>query len=175
MLLTEITLSFNLFCALTINDKIKTSATHSVISFSVSCLFAILLQPMCCTKIPDVSSFKIGVKYVYICFRVPPNGLNRVLYLFNFELNSFFWIPLIVLNPIIYNFLPNFTVLFTDTIDDVVFFIWWWNRSLSGYLLITGDGLCVFHVAKLFICRSILWASPFWVTVVCYKLAEIHF
>ena len=68
------------------------------ISFSVSCLLPISLQPMCNIETSGVSSFKIGFIYVSICFRVTPiNGLNRILHLFNFELNSFFRIPLILL------------------------------------------------------------------------------
>ena len=115
MLFTAITLSFNLFCALHINNEIKILFTllslhyqpiftiHSAISVSVSCLFPISLQPMCSIKTSGVSSFKSGFTYVSICFRVAPiNGLNRVLHLFNFELNSFLRIPLIILVPRIY-------------------------------------------------------------------------
>ena len=141
MLVTAITLSFNLFCALHINDEIKTSfmllslhcrpilTIHSAISFYVSCLLPISLQPMCCIKTPGVSSFRIGFTYVSICFRVAPiNGLNRVLHLFSFELNSFLRTPLIILLPRIYVFGPNFTALLKSvlpgTIDVVAFFIW---------------------------------------------------
>ena len=68
------------------------------ISFSVSCLLPISLQPRCNIEISGVSSFKIGFIYVSICFRVTPiNGLNRILHLFNFELNSFLRILLIIL------------------------------------------------------------------------------
>ena len=94
MLFTAITLSFNLYCALHINDEIKTSFTllsldSSAISFSVSCLLPISLQPVCSIKTSGVSSFQIDFTYVSICFRVAPiNGLNRVLHLFSFELNS---------------------------------------------------------------------------------------
>ena len=102
MLFTTINILFNFFCALHINDEIKTSFTllslhcrpistiHSAISVSVSCLLLISQQPMCSIKTSGVSSFKIGFTYVSICFRVAPiNGLNRVLHLLNFELNSF--------------------------------------------------------------------------------------
>ena len=152
MLFTGITLSFNLFCALHVNDEIKTSFTllslhcrpiltiHSAISFSASCLLVISLQPMCSIKTSGVSSFKIGFTYglhcftywfyilVSICFRVGPiNGLNRVLHLFSFELNSFLQIPLIILVPRIYVFRPNFKALLKSVllgiIDGVAFFI----------------------------------------------------
>ena len=102
MLFTAITLSFNLFCALHINNEIKKSFTllslhyrpiftiQFAVSFSVSCLLPISLQPMCSIKTSGVSSFKIGFTYVSICFRmVPVSGLNRVLHLFSFELNPF--------------------------------------------------------------------------------------
>ena len=82
----------------------------------------------------------------------PINGLNRVLYLFNFELNSFLQIPLIILVPTIYVFRPNFVALLKSvlpgTIDVAAFFIWSCNISLSGYLLTAGDGLRVFCVSK---------------------------
>ena len=141
MLFTAITLSFNLFCTLHINDEIKTPFTllslhcrpiltiHSAISFSVSCLLPISLQAICSIKTSGVSSFKIGFTYVYICFKVAPiNGLNRVLHLFSFELNSFLRIPFIIVVPRIYVFRPNFAALlksvFPGTIDVVA--------SLSG-------------------------------------------
>ena len=141
MLFTAITLSFNLFCAPHINDEIKTSftllslhcrpmlTTHSAISFSVSYLLPVSLQPMCSIKTSGVSSFKIGFTYVSIYFIVAPkNGLNRVLHLFSFELNSFLRIPLTILVPRIYIFGPNFTALLRSvlpgTIDVVAFFIW---------------------------------------------------
>ena len=75
-LFTAITLSFNPFCALHINDEIKTSFTllslhcrpiftiHSAISCSVSCLLPISLQPMYNIKTSGVSWFKIGFTYV---------------------------------------------------------------------------------------------------------------
>ena len=120
---------------------------------------------MCNIKASGVSSFNIGFTCVSICFRVASiNGLNRVLYLFDFELNSFLRIPLIILVPRIYVFLPNFTPLLKFvlpvTIDVVAFFIWRCNRSQSGYLLITGNRLRVFCVAKLFTSRSTVWISP---------------
>ena len=140
MLFRAITLSFNLFCALHINDEIKTSFTlislhcrpiltiHSAISFSVSCLLPISLQPMCSIKTSGVSSFKIGFTYVSICFRVTPiSGLNWVLHLFSFDLNSFLRIPYIILVPRIYVLRPNFKALLKSvlvcTIDVVAFFI----------------------------------------------------
>ena len=176
MLFTAITLSFNLFCALHINDEIKTSFTllslhcrpiftiRSAISVSVSCLLLISFQSMCSIKTSGVSSFKIGFTYFFICFRVAPiNGLNRVLHLFNFELNSFLQIPLIILVPRIYVFRPNFTALLKSvlpgTIVVVAFFIWRCTKSLSGYLFTTGDDLHVFCFAKLFICRLMVWPS----------------
>ena len=91
MLFTAIILSLNLFCALHINDEIKTPFTlfslhyrpiftmHFAISFSVSCFLPISLQPICSIKTSGVSSFKIGFTYVSICSRVAPiNVLNRV-------------------------------------------------------------------------------------------------
>ena len=173
MLFTAIALSVNIFCALHINDEIKTSFTllslhcrpiftiHSAISVSVSYLLLISLQPICSIKTSGVSSFKIGFTYVSICFRVAPiSGLNRVLHLFNFELNSFLEIPLIILVPRMYVFRPNFTALLksvlSGTIAVVALFIWRCTRSLSRYLFTTGDGLRVFCVAKLFICRSMV-------------------
>ena len=117
MLFTAITLSFNLFSALHINYEIKTSFTllslhcrpiltiHSAILFSVSCLLPVSLQPMCSIKTSGVSSFKIGFTHVSICFRVTPiNGLNQVLHLFSFELNSFLRLLLIILVLRIYVF-----------------------------------------------------------------------
>ena len=136
MLFTAITLSFNFFCALHINDEIKTSFTlfslhcrpiltiHSAISFSVSYLLPISLQPMCSIKTSGVSSFKIGFTYVSICFRVAPiNGLNRVLHLFSFELNSFLRIPLIILVPKIYIFRPNFTALLKSVLPGTIYVV----------------------------------------------------
>ena len=82
MLFTAINLSLNIFCGLHIYDETKTSFTllflhfqpiltiHSTISFFVSCLLPISLQPMCSIKTSGVSSFKIGFTYVSICFRV---------------------------------------------------------------------------------------------------------
>ena len=91
---------------------------------------------------------------------VPINGLNRLLYLFNFALNSFLWIPLIVLVPRICASRPNSTSLLESvlpgTIYIVAFFIWQCNRSLSRYILTTGDGIHVLCVAKLFLCRSMV-------------------
>ena len=141
MLFTAITLSFNLFCALHINDEIKTSFTllslhcrpiltiNSAISFSVSCLLPISLQPMYSIKTSGVSSFKIGFTYVSIFFRVAPiNGLNRVLNLFSFEINHFLRIPLTLLVPRIYVFRPNYTALLKSVLPGtmvvVAFFIW---------------------------------------------------
>ena len=78
MLFTAITLLFNLFCALHINDEIKTSFTllslhcrpiltiYSAISFSISCLLPISLQPMGNIKTPGVSSFKIGFTCLHL-------------------------------------------------------------------------------------------------------------
>ena len=100
---TKITSSFNHFCALPINDDIKTSyellslkcrpifTIHSPISFSVSFLFPISLQPMYSILTSGLSSFRISsILYISICFKMTPiNGLNRVLHLFSFELNSF--------------------------------------------------------------------------------------
>ena len=117
MLFRTISLSYDLFCNRHINDVIKISFTllslhcrpiftiHSVFSFSVSCLFPIPLQPKCSIKSPAVFT------YVSNCSKVAPvNSLNRVLHLFNFELNSFLGIPLIILVPRIYAFQPNVTV-----------------------------------------------------------------
>ena len=71
MLFTAITLTFNLFCALHINNEIKTSFTllslhcrpiltfHSAISFSVSCLLPISLQPMCSIKTSGVRHLRL--------------------------------------------------------------------------------------------------------------------
>ena len=194
MLFTAITLSFNLFCALHINDEIKTLFTllslhcrpiwtiNSAISFSVSCLLPISLQPMYSIKTSGVSSFKIGFTYVSIFFRVAPiNGLNRILHLFSFEINFFLWIriPLTLLVPRIYVFRPNYTALLKSvlpgTMDVVAFFIWWCNRSLSGYLLTTGmvfaysvflNGLSVGRWYR----HHLLWGLLF-----RCKLAEIYF
>ena len=137
---------------------------HSPISFYVSCSFQISLQPICSIIIFGVYSFKIGFTNVFVCFRVKSiNSLNLVLHLFNFQLNCFLRIPLIILVPRIYAFQPNFTALLKSvlpgTINIVAFFIRWCNRSLSVYLLATGDGLYMFCVAKLFICRSIVYLS----------------
>ena len=78
MLLAAIFLSFNLFCALHNHDEIKTLFTllslnywpiftiHFAISFSVGCLFPILLQPMCSIKTFGVPSFKIGFTCLHL-------------------------------------------------------------------------------------------------------------
>ena len=88
---------------------------------------------MCSIKTSCVSSFKIGFTYVSICFRVVPiSGLYRVLNLFNFELNSFLRIHLIIMVPII----RRFEICIARWIKVVAFFIWRCNRSLSGYLFI---------------------------------------
>ena len=84
MILTSAIINFfvSFFCGLHIYDEIKTSFTllflhcrpmlkiHSTISFFVSCLLPISLQPMCSIKTSGVSSFKIGFTYVSICFWV---------------------------------------------------------------------------------------------------------
>ena len=137
---------------------------HSAISFSVSCLLSISLQPMCSIKASGVSLFKTGFAYVSICFKVVPiNGLNWVLHLFKVKSKFFLQISLIILVPRIYTFRPNFTALVKSvlpgTIDVAAFFIWRCNRSLSGYYLTTGDVLCVFCVGRLFICRPMVWPS----------------
>ena len=168
MTFTEITLSINLFCSLPINDEINTSftllslhcqpifTTQSSILFFVSCLFPILLQPMCSTKTSGVSSFKVGSAYASICFRVAPiSGLNRILHLLNFELNFFLRIPLIIYN---YVFLPNFTALFKIFVARynkrcrVLYMV---MKPVSIQIFINyRDGIRVFRVAKFFICKS---------------------
>ena len=84
VLFTAITLSFNIFYGLHIYDEIKTSFTllslhcrpmltvHSTISFFVSCLLPISLQPMCNIKTFGVSSFKIG--FTYLCLHLFQSG-----------------------------------------------------------------------------------------------------
>ena len=96
MLFTAITLSFNPFCALHINDEIKTSFTllslhcrpiftiHSAISYSVSCLLPISLQPKYNIKHLVCHGLRLASHMLAsICFRVAPiNGLNQFLQFF---------------------------------------------------------------------------------------------
>ena len=113
MMFAAITLSFNLFCGLPINyEKNVIYITFFTLLTYFTIYSAIFLQPMCCIKTSGVSSLQIGFTYVSICFNVTPvKGSNSVLYLFNYELNPFGQIPLIILVPIIYVILPNFMAL----------------------------------------------------------------
>ena len=92
----------------------------------------------------------------------PINGLNRVLHIFSFELNSFLRIPLIILFPRIFGLRPNFTALVKPVLPGTKDII----ASLSGdaidlYLdIYKPQGMVfVYCVAKLFISRSLVWAS----------------
>ena len=93
----------------------------------------------------------------------PVSDLNRVLYVFDFELNSFLRTPLVILVSRIYTFLPNFTgllrYLLPGTID--FFCVLYMVVQLISIRMFTNyrDGFRVFCDAELFICRSMVWGK----------------